>query len=53
MITRVLNVKPEDALNGTTTLNTLAILQGASILRVHDVIEARQVITLLNEYSKV
>ncbi len=40
MITKVLNVLPEEAKNGTTTLNTLAILNGASILRVHDVKEA-------------
>ena len=40
MINRVLNIKPGDALNGTTVLNTIALLKGASILRVHDVREA-------------
>ena len=48
MIYKKLNVLPEEALNGTTILNTKAILNGASILRVHDVKEAKQIITLLN-----
>jgi dihydropteroate synthase len=48
MINRVLNIKPADALNGTTVLNTLALLKGASILRVHDVREAREAIQLAN-----
>ncbi|WP_421875183.1 dihydropteroate synthase [Marinoscillum sp.] len=49
MIYKLLNVAPEDALNGTTVLNTLALLKGASILRVHDVKEASEAITLLNQ----
>ena len=53
MITKVLNIKSEDALNGTSVLNTLAIMNGASILRVHDVIPAQEVISLLKEYRKV
>lgn len=48
MIYKKLTISPEDALNGTTILNTKAILNGASILRVHDVREAKQIITLLN-----
>ena len=40
MINRLLGIQPEQALNGTTVLNTLALLKGASILRVHDVREA-------------
>ena len=40
MINELLGTKPEEALNGTTTLNTVALLNGASILRVHDVREA-------------
>ncbi|OFX62590.1 MAG: dihydropteroate synthase [Bacteroidetes bacterium GWA2_30_7] len=40
MINKVLNVSPKDALNGTTVLNTIALLNGADILRVHDVKEA-------------
>ena len=48
MIWRTLKTKPESALNGTTVLNTLALLKGASILRVHDVKEAKEVIQLMN-----
>ena len=50
MINKVLSVKPEHALNGTSVLNTLAILNGASILRVHDVKEAVEAITLCEQY---
>ncbi len=51
MVSATLKIKSEEALNGTSVLNTLAILNGASILRVHDVLEAQQVITLLDEYK--
>ena len=37
MIHRLLDITPDEALNGTTVLNTLALMKGASILRVHDV----------------
>lgn len=47
MIYKKLNCTPEEALNGTTVLNTLAVQKGASILRVHDVKEAVEVIQLL------
>ena len=47
MIWKTLNISPEEALNGTTSLHTLALLQGASILRVHDVKEAKQCIGLI------
>jgi dihydropteroate synthase len=50
MINKVLKTKPENSLTGTIALNTLAILQGANILRVHDVKEARQVIQLVKQY---
>ncbi len=50
MINKVLKTKPENALTGTISLNTLALLQGANILRVHDVKEARQVIKLVEQY---
>ncbi|WP_316768802.1 dihydropteroate synthase [Pedobacter frigiditerrae] len=46
MITKVLNNKSADALNGTSILNTAALLKGASILRVHDVKEAVECIKL-------
>lgn len=49
MINKVLKTKPENALTGTISLNTVALLSGADILRVHDVKEARQVIQLINK----
>ena len=53
MIYRTLDISAEQALSGTTTLNTMALLSGASILRVHDVKEARQSIKLLElTYNK-
>jgi dihydropteroate synthase len=50
MINKVLKTKPENALTGTIALNTLALTQGAHILRVHDVKEAKQVIKLVNRF---
>jgi dihydropteroate synthase len=47
MITKTLEIKNVDALNGTTVLNTIACMKGASILRVHDVKEAVEVVKLL------
>ncbi len=46
MIWRTLNIKADDALNGTTALNILALNKGAQILRVHDVKEAVEVVKL-------
>ena len=43
MIYKLLETTPEHALNGTTVLNTIALLKGASILRVHDVKEASEI----------
>jgi dihydropteroate synthase len=51
MITRVLQIKPNEALNGTTVLNTIALLKGANILRVHDVKEAMEAIRLVKAYE--
>jgi dihydropteroate synthase len=48
-IYKTLGIAAEEALNGTTVLHTMAINNGASILRVHDVKEAKQAI-LLMEY---
>ena len=47
MIYKKLEIEPEDAINGTTVLNTIALQNGASILRVHDVKEAKEIIKLL------
>ncbi|HZY80667.1 MAG TPA: dihydropteroate synthase [Cyclobacteriaceae bacterium] len=46
MIWRTLEVKPEAALNGTTALHMVALLKGVSILRVHDVKEAKECVKL-------
>ena len=46
MIYKLLGITAEEALNGTTALHMAALLKGASILRVHDVLEARQVVQL-------
>ncbi len=48
MICKPLKVAPEQALNGTTALNTAALMNGANILRVHDVKEAMETIALYN-----
>ena len=50
MICKTLDIKSKDALNGTTALNMIALMNGASILRVHDAMEARETIRL---YSKM
>ncbi len=47
MIFKKLGISPPESLNGTTALNTLAIMNGATILRVHDVKEAKEVISLI------
>ena len=46
-IYKTLGISPEEALNGTTVLNTIALQNGANILRVHDVKEAVEIIKLL------
>ena len=50
MIYKTLQIEPKDALNGTTALNMFSLLQGANILRVHDVKEAKETIKL---YEKI
>jgi len=51
MIYRVLDSSPDDSLNGTTVLNSLALVGGANILRVHDVFEAKEAIKLFQKFS--
>lgn len=48
VVWKTLDIRPDEALNGTTALHSVALLKGASILRVHDVKAAREVITLMN-----
>lgn len=51
MIYKVLGTDPQQALNGTTVLHTIALLQGAQLLRVHDVKACAEVIKLIKEYN--
>jgi dihydropteroate synthase len=51
MIYRILGSSPEEALNGTTVLNTIAVMKGAHILRVHDVKSAKEVIKLYHQLN--
>ena len=51
MIHKLLEIEAADALNGTTVLNTIALQQGAQILRVHDVEEAQQAIHLIEKLT--
>lgn len=50
-ICKILETTPNQALNGTTVLHTLSLLNGANILRVHDVKEAKECIELINAYN--
>lgn len=52
MINKVIQTSPVTALNGTTVLNTIALQNGAKILRVHDVKEAKQAVELFEFYKK-
>jgi dihydropteroate synthase len=49
MIYKLLETSSENALNGTTSLNTVALLKGAKILRVHDVKEAVECVNIINQ----
>lgn len=51
MIYRLLGNTPEEALNGTTVLNTISLMKGANILRVHDVKEACETVKIFNAIS--
>ncbi len=53
MIYKFLESDPEGALNGTTALNMFALNKGANILRVHDVKEARQTISLFRKLNEI
>jgi len=49
MITKILGIKNDEALNGTSVLNTIGLMNGASILRVHDVKQAKEAVKLYSE----
>ena len=51
-IYKTLGITADEALNGTTVANTMALLNGASILRVHDVRAAKEAVVLFNAYKK-
>lgn len=51
MLYKTLNSSPDQMLNATSIAHTLAVLNGASILRVHDVKEAREVIEIVKKYN--
>lgn len=53
MIYKFLNISPQEALNGTLILNFLSLQNGANILRVHDVKEAKETINLFNKINDV
>ncbi len=53
MIYKFLGITPSDALNGTTALNTIALLNGADLLRVHDVKAARETVKLFKAYMEL
>ncbi len=52
LINKVLGTTPQDAENGTTVLNTIALLNGADLLRVHDVKKAREAIELVGTFCQ-
>lgn len=52
MIYKLLDTDPKGSLNGTTVLNTVSLLKGANILRVHDVREAVEAVRIVNELRK-
>jgi dihydropteroate synthase len=52
MIYKLLDITPQEALNGTTVLNTIALQKGANILRVHDVKEAVETIRIVDSVMR-
>jgi dihydropteroate synthase len=52
MIYRLLGTDADQALNGTSVLNTIALMKGASILRVHDVKEAVECVKIVGSSTK-
>ena len=48
MISKLLNIMTKDTLNGTSCLNTIALMKGTDIIRVHDIKEAKEIIEIYN-----
>ncbi len=53
MISKLLNIDKTQSLNGTTVLNTIALQKGAKILRVHDVLEAKQAVIIFEHLRTI
>jgi dihydropteroate synthase len=53
MLYNLLNISPNDALNATTVVNTIALLNGADILRVHDVKEAKEAVEIVTKLQMI
>ncbi|HEY0895675.1 MAG TPA: dihydropteroate synthase, partial [Sphingobacteriaceae bacterium] len=51
MVWKTLGITPHEALNGTTVINTIALMKGAKILRVHDVRAAKEAVKLVSELN--
>jgi dihydropteroate synthase len=51
MLYNLLNISAEDALNATTVVNTIALLNGADILRVHDVKQAKEAVKIVKQLT--
>ena len=52
MIWKELGIHPDEALNGTTAINMIALMNGADILRVHDVRECAETVRLFCAYQR-
>jgi dihydropteroate synthase len=52
MIYKLLQISPDEALNGTTVLNTVSLMKGASMLRVHDACEAIETVKIIEQIKK-
>jgi dihydropteroate synthase len=52
MIYKLLQITPDEALNGTTVLNTVALMKGAMMLRVHDAREAIETVKIIEQIKK-
>ena len=52
MISKLLNNETKDTLNGTSCLNTIALMKGTNIIRVHDIKEAKEIIEIFNTIKK-
>ena len=53
MVYNLIESTPDDALNGTSILHAMALLNGADILRVHDVKQAKEAITIVNKLKEI